>query len=126
MRKIKSTFDLEKWRKDILARQKQNGIIVSVCGGTGCHAYGCRKVRDSLAKILKEKGWGKDSVKATPMEKRSDWPTVIQRVTRKEKLTDLLKPKVIMKEKRSVKPMDLLMDSLKETHSENQKDSPKG
>ena len=50
MRKIKSVSDLEKWKEDILSKQKQDEMVVSVCGGTGCHAYGCKKVRDEFAK----------------------------------------------------------------------------
>ena len=56
MRKIKSVSDLEKWRVVISSKQKKDEVIVSVCGGTGCHAYGCKKVRDEFAKVIKEKG----------------------------------------------------------------------
>lgn len=56
MRKIKSVSDLEKWREDILSKQNQNGVVISVCGGTGCHAYGCKKVRDQFAKTIRKKG----------------------------------------------------------------------
>jgi len=56
VRRIKSVSDLEKWREDVLSRQKQHGLVISVCGGTGCHAYGCKKVRDKFAKIIKKNG----------------------------------------------------------------------
>src|SRR4030042_4963111 len=56
MRKIKSAADLEKWREDILSKQKLDEMVVSVCGGTGCHAYGCKKVRDAFAKIIRKNG----------------------------------------------------------------------
>src|SRR4030043_1938050 len=56
MRKIKSAADLEKWRGDILSKQKLDEMVVSVCGGTGCHAYGCKKVRDAFAKIIRKNG----------------------------------------------------------------------
>jgi NADH-quinone oxidoreductase subunit F len=56
MRKIKSVSDLEKWREHILSTQKQDGVVVSVCGGTGCHAYGCKKVRNEFAKIIRKNG----------------------------------------------------------------------
>ena len=59
MRKIKSVFDLERWREHILSRQKQDKMVVSVCGGTGCHAYGCKKVRDQLSKTIKKNGLDK-------------------------------------------------------------------
>jgi len=54
MRKIKSVSDLEKWREHILSKQKEDEVVVSVCGGTGCHAYGCKKVRDLFAKAIKK------------------------------------------------------------------------
>jgi NADH:ubiquinone oxidoreductase subunit F (NADH-binding)/(2Fe-2S) ferredoxin/NAD-dependent dihydropyrimidine dehydrogenase PreA subunit len=53
MKKIKSASDLEKWREEILAEQNKYQVTVSVCGGTGCHAYGCKKVKDQFAKALK-------------------------------------------------------------------------
>ncbi len=56
MRRIKSVSDLERWRETILSKQKQDEVVVSVCGGTGCHAYGCKKVRDEFAKVIKKKG----------------------------------------------------------------------
>jgi NADH-quinone oxidoreductase subunit F len=59
MRRIKSVSDLEKWRVTILSKQKQNEVVVSVCGGTGCHAYGCKKVKDQFAKTIKKNGLDK-------------------------------------------------------------------
>lgn len=56
MRKIKSAADLEKWRGDILSKLKLDEVVISVCGGTGCHAYGCKKVRDGFAKATKKNG----------------------------------------------------------------------
>ena len=55
MKKIRSVSDLEKWREDILARQKQYKAIVAVCGGTGCQAYGCQKIKQAFQKELKKK-----------------------------------------------------------------------
>ena len=56
MRNIKSASDLGRWREAILSKQKQDHVVVSVCGGTGSHAYGCKKVRDEFAKIIKKNG----------------------------------------------------------------------
>ncbi len=58
MRTIKTVADLERWREKIISKQKEDGIIISVCGGTGCHAYGCEKVRDQFAKTIKKNGNG--------------------------------------------------------------------
>jgi len=54
MRKIKSVSDLERWKEHILSKQKQDEVVISVCGGTGCHAYGCKKVKDQFAKAIKK------------------------------------------------------------------------
>src|SRR4030042_3300078 len=56
MRRIKAVSDLEKWKENILSKQKQDEIVVSVCGGTGCHAYGCKKVRDQFTKAIRKRG----------------------------------------------------------------------
>jgi NADH:ubiquinone oxidoreductase subunit F (NADH-binding)/(2Fe-2S) ferredoxin/NAD-dependent dihydropyrimidine dehydrogenase PreA subunit len=54
MNKIKSVSGLKRWKEDIIKKQKQVKAIVSICGGTGCHAYGCKKVRDQFAKAIKK------------------------------------------------------------------------
>jgi len=54
MRKVKSVSDLEEWKEHVILKQKQYEMIVSVCGGTGCHAYGCKKVRNQLARAIKK------------------------------------------------------------------------
>ncbi|MGQ9647322.1 MAG: NADH-ubiquinone oxidoreductase-F iron-sulfur binding region domain-containing protein [Thermodesulfobacteriota bacterium] len=53
MKQIRSISELEKWRERILSRQKRDETVISVCGGTGCHAYGCKEVRNRFAKALK-------------------------------------------------------------------------
>lgn len=53
MKQIRSISELEKWRERILSRQKRDETVISVCGGTGCHAYGCKEVRSRFAKALK-------------------------------------------------------------------------
>jgi len=58
MRMIKSVSDLEKWRGDIVSKENQYKMVVSVCGGTGCHAYGCKKVKKGFMKTVREKGLG--------------------------------------------------------------------
>jgi len=59
MRRIKSRSDLERWKEEILSKQKEYEVVVSVCGGTGCHAYGCKKVRDQFAKGIRKNGNGR-------------------------------------------------------------------
>ncbi len=59
MRKIRSIEELEKWRKDILERERKFEVTVSVCGGTGCQAYDCQKVRNAFQKEIRLRQLGK-------------------------------------------------------------------
>lgn len=54
MKRLKTISDLYKVQEEIRKRQNEFDVIISVCGGTGCHAYGCKNVRDNFAKILKK------------------------------------------------------------------------
>jgi NADH:ubiquinone oxidoreductase subunit F (NADH-binding)/(2Fe-2S) ferredoxin/NAD-dependent dihydropyrimidine dehydrogenase PreA subunit len=56
MRKIKSVSDLEKWREDVIQKDKEHEVIVLVCGGTGCQALGCQKVKAAFQKELRKNG----------------------------------------------------------------------
>ena len=55
MKKLKSISELERWRQDIQSKQEKYETIVSVCGGTGCQAYDCQKVKGAFQKELKNK-----------------------------------------------------------------------
>ena len=44
MEKLKSAKELEKFRKGLDSEKKSEKITIAVCGGTGCHAYGCKDV----------------------------------------------------------------------------------
>jgi len=57
MRRIRTVFDLEKWKREIIAKQGQYETEISVCGGTGCHAYGCKKVKNELVKAIRKNGY---------------------------------------------------------------------
>jgi len=46
---------LEKLRKDILAKRDPNKLCVTVCSGTGCHAYGCEGVAEAFANEIRSK-----------------------------------------------------------------------
>ncbi|MBU1206556.1 MAG: NADH-quinone oxidoreductase subunit NuoF [Proteobacteria bacterium] len=58
MRKIKTIADLERVREQIISGQKKYATVISVCGGTGCHAYGCKKVREQFSRIIRKNGKG--------------------------------------------------------------------
>lgn len=54
MNPLKTIEDLEKLRKDILERKSSDKIYLTVCGGTGCHAYGSAKVTDIFNEKINE------------------------------------------------------------------------
>ena len=53
MPKLKSAADLETLRKEILDRQQSDKPCVTICSGTGCHAYGSEKVAQTFAEEIK-------------------------------------------------------------------------
>ncbi len=55
MRRIKSLSELERWRQDILGQRAQYDTTIYVCGGTGCQAYDCQKVKAAFQREIKEK-----------------------------------------------------------------------
>ncbi|MEW6034668.1 MAG: NADH-quinone oxidoreductase subunit NuoF [Chloroflexota bacterium] len=66
MVRLRSPADLEKARKRILSQRDPRKPCVTVCSGTGCHAYGCDKVYQAfLAEIAKNGLQGKVEVRRT-------------------------------------------------------------
>jgi len=65
MKIIRSLVDLEKWREQVIGWQKQYETVVSVCGGTGCQAYGCKRVKNQFTRNLRKNGNGKIRLKFT-------------------------------------------------------------
>ena len=59
MKKLSSAADLERLRKRILSRRDPEKICISVCGGTGCHAYNCEEVVKALRKEIRIQGLNK-------------------------------------------------------------------
>ncbi len=61
---MKDQFNIEKLEKlknEILATRKKEKKYVTVCGGTGCHAYGCIEVAEAFKQEIKKQGM-EDSV----------------------------------------------------------------
>ena len=58
MRRLGSPQELEKYREEILKTRDPNQPLITVCGGTGCHASGCHAVVDALKKVIQEKKKG--------------------------------------------------------------------
>ncbi len=57
---------LEKIRAEILASRKKSKTVITICGGTGCHAYGCLKVAQSFQEEIRRQNLHKQvSVRTT-------------------------------------------------------------
>jgi NADH-quinone oxidoreductase subunit F len=54
MKQLKTAEDLNQLRNDILEAHTPEKIKITVCGGTGCHAYGTEKVADIFNKKIDE------------------------------------------------------------------------
>ena len=54
MGRLSSPQALEKVRDEILKKRDPHQPLISVCGGTGCHASGCHQVVDAFRKVLQE------------------------------------------------------------------------
>jgi NADH-quinone oxidoreductase subunit F len=53
MGKLTSVAELDQLRKQILSQRRPQRSFISVCGGTGCHAYGCEEVARAFRNELK-------------------------------------------------------------------------
>ena len=58
MVRLSSPQELGKYRDEILSKRNPDQRLITVCGGTGCHASGCHAVVDAFKKILQEKASG--------------------------------------------------------------------
>jgi NADH:ubiquinone oxidoreductase subunit F (NADH-binding)/(2Fe-2S) ferredoxin/NAD-dependent dihydropyrimidine dehydrogenase PreA subunit len=58
MARLSSPQELEKYRDEILNERNPSQPLITVCGGTGCHASGCHSVVDAFKKVLQEKARG--------------------------------------------------------------------
>jgi len=54
MKKLKAAVELEQLRVSILSKPRRS--CISVCGGTGCHAYGCEDVAKAFKNEIKRQG----------------------------------------------------------------------
>jgi NADH:ubiquinone oxidoreductase subunit F (NADH-binding)/(2Fe-2S) ferredoxin/NAD-dependent dihydropyrimidine dehydrogenase PreA subunit len=58
MVRLSSPQELGKYRDEILSKRNPDQGLITVCGGTGCHASGCHAVVDAFKKVLHEKASG--------------------------------------------------------------------
>ncbi|MGD9962430.1 MAG: NADH-ubiquinone oxidoreductase-F iron-sulfur binding region domain-containing protein [Thermoplasmata archaeon] len=64
--RIKNGEDLSKLKRSIMQRRDKNRMLITVCGGTGCRAYGCEDLIAALKNEVEKSGLkGKVEVKAT-------------------------------------------------------------
>ncbi len=54
--KIQSPRDLEKLKKEILAKRDTTRLCVTICSGTGCRAYGSEAVYEAFAQEIQKQG----------------------------------------------------------------------
>jgi NADH:ubiquinone oxidoreductase subunit F (NADH-binding)/(2Fe-2S) ferredoxin/NAD-dependent dihydropyrimidine dehydrogenase PreA subunit len=60
MGRISSPQGLERFRDEILSKRDPNHPCVTVCGGTGCHAFGCHQVIEAFKKVLQDHSRGNE------------------------------------------------------------------
>jgi NADH-quinone oxidoreductase subunit F len=48
-----NTTELDEIREEISESRKKQKTCITVCGGTGCHAYGCLKVAQAFKDEIK-------------------------------------------------------------------------
>ena len=66
MPRFNSAADLEEFRREILAKKDPNKPCVTICSGTGCHAYGCEKVGEAFEDGIERSGLkGKVDIRRT-------------------------------------------------------------
>ncbi|MGB6874326.1 MAG: NADH-ubiquinone oxidoreductase-F iron-sulfur binding region domain-containing protein [Dehalococcoidia bacterium] len=56
MPRLSSPAELEERRQKILSKRDPNKPCITICSGTGCHAYGSEKVNAALEKEVKKQG----------------------------------------------------------------------
>lgn len=54
MKKIQTRSDLKKAKESILAQKPKGKTVITLCGGTGCHASGCERVIKAFHRELKK------------------------------------------------------------------------
>jgi NADH-quinone oxidoreductase subunit F len=53
--KIKNLTDLKQIKESVIKKAKTGRQLITVCGGTGCHASGCKKVIDTFNREIKKR-----------------------------------------------------------------------
>jgi NADH:ubiquinone oxidoreductase subunit F (NADH-binding)/(2Fe-2S) ferredoxin/ferredoxin len=56
MNRLRSAVELEQLRVKTLSQRKPERPFISICGGTGCHAYGCEDVANAFRNEIERQG----------------------------------------------------------------------
>lgn len=56
MKRIENFEALERIRKEIIDKKPSEKTIITICNGTGCQAYGCKKLTDSFIEKISANG----------------------------------------------------------------------
>jgi len=56
MKKIEEPADLKKIKENLLKKTTKGKQLITACGGTGCHASGCKKVISAFKREIKKRG----------------------------------------------------------------------
>jgi len=59
MKKLRTAVELEQLRARILSQRKPEKSCISMCGGTGCHAYRCENVAKAFKNDIERQGLSK-------------------------------------------------------------------
>ena len=66
MARVSSPSELERLREEILSNRDPNKPCITICSGTGCHAYGSEKINSAFLKEVKGQGLeGKVDIRRT-------------------------------------------------------------
>jgi len=59
MAKLRNPDELNKLRSEIIKKQPSDNTVITICGGTGCCAWGAIKVADGFAAAVRSRNLGK-------------------------------------------------------------------
>ena len=54
MKKINNLSDLKEIKEKLIKKAKTKRKLITICGGTGCHASGCKRVINAFKREVKK------------------------------------------------------------------------
>jgi NADH-quinone oxidoreductase subunit F len=55
VKKLTSPKELDFFRKELLKKRDPKRLVLTICGGTGCHGYGCEKVIEAFRNEIEKR-----------------------------------------------------------------------